>query len=74
MHWPLWWSFIVIDRFSGCLWVVSIMGKGRKEVAYLYSPQVISWLLAVFYSCLVFRVPKLNFRVPKLVLYHVAAC
>ena len=53
MHWPLWWSFIVIDWFSGFLWVVSIMGKGRKEVAYLYSPQVTSWLLAVFYSCLV---------------------
>lgn len=50
------------------------MGKGRNEVVYLYSPQVISWVLAVFYSCLVFRVPKLNFRVPKLVLYHVAAC
>ena len=52
MHWPRWWSFIVANWFSGCLWVGSIMGKGREEVAYLYSPQVISWLLAVFYACL----------------------
>ena len=43
MRWPLWWTFT--NRF---------MGKGRKEVAHLYSPQVISWLLAVFYSCLVY--------------------
>lgn len=61
MRWPLWWTFIVTNRF---------MGRGRKEVAYLYSPQVVSWLLAVLLlSCV-----TLNFRAPKLLLYHAVAC
>lgn len=59
--------FLLSSFLTAC--AECIRGKGRKERAYLHFPELMSWMFAIFYSSF-----PLNFKVPKLMPYHVLTC